>query len=93
MGLWFVSESPRWLVRFQFIISFTFCFLILTKPEEKKIVRTKQTYEAEIICFQAKIGHEKEFQISPQRLRGKHADISDEMAEIQVRPVNRIFFN
>lgn len=52
-------------------------------------MRTKQTYEAEIICFQAKIGHEKEFQIALQRLRGKHADISDEMAEIQVRPVNR----
>ncbi|XP_034221648.1 sugar transporter ERD6-like 16 isoform X2 [Prunus dulcis] len=31
----------------------------------------------------AKIGHEKEFQIALQRLRGKHADISDEMAEIQ----------
>ncbi|KAL6191049.1 hypothetical protein ACLB2K_037442 [Fragaria x ananassa] len=31
----------------------------------------------------AKIGHEKEFQVALQRLRGKYADISDETAEIK----------
>lgn len=51
-------------------------------------MRTKQIYEAESFCFQAKIGHEKEFQIALQRLHGKDADMSDEMAEIQVLPVN-----
>lgn len=35
-------------------------------------------------CLQAKTGHQKEFEVALQRLRGKDVDISEEAAEIQV---------
>lgn len=35
-------------------------------------------------CLQAKIGKEKEFETALQRLRGRNADISQEVADIRV---------
>lgn len=38
--------------------------------------------------FQAKVGHEKEFEGALRKLRGKNSDISEEAAEIQVPNLN-----
>lgn len=38
--------------------------------------------------MQAKTGNQKQFEVALQRLRGKHFDISEEAAEIQVLPFN-----
>ena len=70
LGLCFVPESPRWLVR----------KIRITKL---KLPKNREPNMSDII-LQAKVGHEKEFQVALQRLRGKDADITNEATEIQV---------
>ena len=78
IGLFFIPESPRWLVRKKANTK--------SKNEGKK--------KEEILLFtsistalrtQAKTGRRKDFIASLQKLRGKDADISNEAEEIQVR--------
>ncbi|RVX22148.1 Sugar transporter ERD6-like 16 [Vitis vinifera] len=69
IGLFFVPESPRWLVSI-------YIQLRLEKIDEK--------IETKAVLFQAKVGREKEFEVALRRLRGKDADVSKEAAEIQV---------
>ena len=71
IGLFFVPESPRWLVSI-------YIQLRLEKIDEK--------IETKAVLFQAKVGREKEFEVALRRLRGKDADVSKEAAEIQVLP-------
>lgn len=48
----------------------------------------EETKESNINHLQAKVGHDKEFQVALQRLRGKDADITREAAEIKVLSIN-----
>ena len=58
-----------------------FFFLHTTKNE-----KIDETIESKYVWFQAKVGHEKEFEVALRRLRGKDADVSKEATEIQVLP-------
>lgn len=74
VGLFFVPESPRWLV-----ISFT----IFLNFVEVKCARIALD-EIQCSSVQAKVGKWDGSEASLLRLRGKDADIFEEAAEIRV---------
>ncbi|CAN6558572.1 unnamed protein product [Malus baccata var. baccata] len=74
LGLFFIPESPRWLVRTSLL------FPHLLKLAALDAVKTSITASS---SMQAKIGRYKDFEDALQKLRGKDADISEEAEEIR----------
>ncbi|KAK2640581.1 hypothetical protein Ddye_028376 [Dipteronia dyeriana] len=72
VGLFFIPESPRWLV--------SHISDVMLKGEAK---HTINAIFYKFDSLQAKIGKTKECEAALQRLRGANADISDETAEIR----------
>lgn len=72
LGLFFIPESPRWLVRNYFNYACSLRVVCITSR-----VKAKQ-------LLQAKRGRQKDFMSALQVLRGKDTDISEEAEEIQV---------
>ena len=68
-GLFFIPESPRWLVRKSSWYGTNHCFGIFHKMSNMN---------------QAKERRQKEFETALQKLRGEDVDVSQEAAEIQV---------
>lgn len=64
--------------------AYFFCFSETAKKLALGLLAENTHYMNGIVCLQAKIGQEKKFEATLQRLRGKNVDISEEVSEIKV---------
>ena len=92
-GLFFIPESPRWLVRH---FCWSECYVKCYFLDQMCLWCTSISFHARVVLvghrkwkftdvkLQANVGREKEFHASLQKLRGEDADISEEAIEIKV---------
>ena len=81
-GLFFIPESPRWLVRR--VLDRRQTIVLGCSYDASKMPMNLNQQELEIDHEQAKERRQKEFETALKKLRGEEADVSQEADEIQV---------